>query len=394
MGRIAASILIACTFLSALPAAGDVKEELRGIHSQIREKQRLLKKTRRVESQVSGELSQIEKNLQAKEANLSALNRNLREVEGGLAKTGVQMETVRAEAERKRGQIRSRLVALYKSGELSGTRVYFSAGSLPQMVEDLRYMRSVLENDRKLFAAYSAKLDELRQLKERLEKDANRKEHIRADIEQKKKEIESEKQKKAAYLHNVREDKKNYLASLRELEANARRLQSMVERLEARNRKSYTKKPGRKGWIASGPVLPPIPDKGFGAQKGRLAMPVRGEIVDYFGRHKHPQFNSYTVSNGISIAAPAGTDIHAVFDGQVIFASYFRGYGNMLIVDHGGGFFSLYAHASRIMKKVGSMVKRNEVLATVGDVDSPRGPMLYFEIRYQGKPIDPLPWVR
>lgn len=66
----------------------------------------------------------------------------------------------------------------------------------------------------------------------------------------------------------------------------------------------------------------------------------------------------------------------------------------MIIIDHGGGFFSLYAHASRISKRVGAQVNRNEVVATVGDVDSPRGPMLYFEIRYQGRPVDPSPWFR
>jgi len=66
----------------------------------------------------------------------------------------------------------------------------------------------------------------------------------------------------------------------------------------------------------------------------------------------------------------------------------------MVIVDHGGGYFSLYGHASRIAKKVGSQVARNDVIASVGDLDSSRGPMLYFELRYQGKPIDPSPWFR
>ena len=123
-------------------------------------------------------------------------------------------------------------------------------------------------------------------------------------------------------------------------------------------------------------------------------MPTKGEITDGFGRHKHPDFNSYTVSNGITIAAPQGAEVRSVYDGQVIFADYFKGYGNMVIVDHGGGFFSLYAHTSRIVKKVGTTVARNEVIASVGDADSTRGPMLYFEIRYQGKPVDPSPWFK
>ncbi len=139
---------------------------------------------------------------------------------------------------------------------------------------------------------------------------------------------------------------------------------------------------------------PPSSEKGFGAQKGRLSMPLRGRLISGFGRHKHAQFNSYTVSNGLSIAAPAGADVRAIYEGTVIFAEYFKGYGNMVIVDHGGGYFSLYAHNSRIAKRAGTSVAKNDILASVGDIDSANGPMLYFEIRYQGKPVDPSAWVR
>jgi septal ring factor EnvC (AmiA/AmiB activator) len=256
----------------------------------------------------------------------------------------------------------------------------------------LRYSRSILGNDRRAVAEYNTKIDRLRVLKVKLEQDMDRKEKIKTKVEGKVQEVEEEKRKKADYLQKVRQDKSHYLASLKELEANARRLQTMVERLEAKSRKSYTKKSGNKTIVGEARTLPPVSDKGFGAQKGRLSLPVKGDIVARFGRHKHPEFNSFTVSNGISIAAPTGTDIRAVFDGQVIFADYFKGYGNMVIVDHGGGFFSLYAHAAKIMKRVGSSVARNDILASVGDLDSPKGPQLYFEIRYQGKPVDPAPW--
>ena len=393
MTRIVAFLIIFAFLFVSGPLHADVRDDLQGVAKQIKEKKLLLNKTKKVETQVSSELTQIEKSLHDKENNLVVLGRDLKGVETVLGRTQREIEVAREEAERKRDQIRRRLVALYKTGEMGSARMFFGAESLPQMVEGHRYMQAVLERDKKLFADYNQKIEQLRILKVRLEGDAARKEKIKASIEVKKQEIEAEKQKKAAYLSQVREDKKSYQTSIKELQANARRLQSMVERLEARSRKSYTAK-SDKMKIGGGPTLPLIPDKGFGAQKGRLSTPVRGDIVGRYGRHKHPEFNSYTVSNGVSIAAPAGTDIHAVFDGQVIFADYFKGYGNMVIVDHGGGFFSLYAHTSRIMKRVGTNVTRNEVLASVGDVDSSQGSMLYFEIRYQGKPIDPTPWIR
>lgn len=389
--------LVIALFLALIvPGVGraDVKDELQGVRKEIKEKKLLLKKTAKVESKVSDELQQIEKNLQDKEKSLVSLGKELEGVEGVLAKTQTDIETTRAEVERRKKQITARLATLYKAGEVSNARMFFSSESFPEMVENLRYTQSILESDRRIVAEYNARIERLRELKGSLERDLARKEKIKTNIEVKKQEVAEEKKKKAAFLLKVREDKSHYLSSLKELEANARRLQSMVERLEARSRKSYSRKSDSKSIGGGNQALPPLSDKGFGAQRGRLALPARGEIVARFGRHKHPEFNSFTVSNGIAIAAPAGSDIRSVYDGQVIFADYFKGYGNMVIVDHGGGYFSLYAHAAKILKRVGASVGRNDVVASVGDVDSPRGAQLYFEIRYQGKPVDPAPWFR
>lgn len=389
---IAAIILILLSSPALIRA--DVKDDLQGIRKEISNKRSLLKKNKKIEKKVSGELERIEKSLKEKETALKSLGTELAAVEATLGRTGREIERAAMEAENKRQQIRRRLVALYKGGEMGSARMFFASESFPRMLENQRYMQGVLEGDRRLFREYSVRIEQLKGLKGVLEKDVDRKERLLAGIAAKKQEIEDEKAKKAAFLANVRESSKSHQASLRELQANARRLQAMIERLEAGQRKGYTAKSERKGSFGDREPLPPVADKGFAAQRGRLAVPVRGDVVGRFGRHKHPEYNSYTVNNGLSITAPLGADIRSVFDGQVIFADYFKGYGNMVIVDHGGGYFSLYGHASRIGRKVGSQVSRNEVIASVGDMDSSRGPMLYFELRYQGKPIDPSPWFR
>ncbi len=390
-------VILSLALALAVPhlAAAGVKEDLQGVKRQIKEKNLLISKTQKAETKVSGELEQIQKSLAAKQSSLVALGRDLTGVEQGINRTLQDIERSRQEAERKRAQINRRVAALYKGGETGNLRIFFSSESFPQMSENLRYMKSVLDNDRKLFALYNQDLARLKLLKQRLELDAARKEGILRSMQAKKREVEQEKSRKASYLVKVRQDKQSYQASLKELQANAGRLQSMFERLEARNRKAYSAKiKDKAGRPAPAAPAPQVPDRGLGAQMGKLSLPVRGVVVDRFGRHKHPQFDAFTVSNGISISAPAGAPIHAVFDGEVIFADYFKGYGNMIIVDHGGGFFSLYAHASSVAKKVGSKVARNETLASVGDQDSAKGPMLYFEIRYQGKPVDPSPWFK
>lgn len=371
------------------------KEELKGVRREIKAQRQLITKTRKVEAVVSTELQEIDRSLEQKITDLGRLDRDLRNVEANLDRTGRTIKQVAEESNLKKREIERRLVSLYKAGELGALRMFFSAETFPQMAENIRYMSSILENDKKIFAEYNIKIEELRRLKVSLEQDMSRKERIKNGISLKKREIEEEKDKKFAYLVKVRQDRKGYETSLKELQANASRLQSMIERLDALSRRKLSSRHGKPGSrLKPLPELPPVPDRGFASQKGRMSLPVRGDIIETYGKHKHPEFNSYTFSKGLSIAAGAGTEIKAIYDGSVIFADYFKGYGNMVIVDHGGGYFSLYAHASKITKKVGAEVARNETLATVGDVDSAKGPLLYFEIRYQGKPVDPAGWVR
>lgn len=375
--------------------AQSAKDELSGVKKEIKAHKQLITKTRKVEAVISTELQEILRNLEQKEADLGRMGRDLQSVESSLDRTGREIGRVTEEANHKRAEIERRLASLYKAGELGALRMFFSAESFPQLAENIRYMRSILDNDKRIFVEYNRKIDQLKSLKTDLERDAVKKERIMTSIEQKKREIEEEKSKKAAYLGKVRQDRKSYEVSLKELQANASRLQSMISRLEAMSRRklpSRHEKPGTK----SKPLaeLPPVPDRGFASQKGRMSLPVRGEIVESYGKHKHPEFNSYTFSKGLSIAASSGTEIKAIYEGTVIFADYFKGFGNMIIVDHGGGYFSLYAHASRLSKKVGAEVAKHDTLGAVGDVDSSKGSMLYFEIRHQGKPVDPAGWVR
>lgn len=390
-----AGILALLVVVASMALAQNPKDELSGVKQEIKAQKQLITKTRKVEAVVSTELQEILRNLEQKESDLGRLSRDLHGVESSLDRTGREIQKVTEEANRKRMEIERRLASLYKAGELGALRMFFSAESFPQLAENIRYMRSILENDRRIFVEYNQKIDQLKSLKADLERDALKKERIKSGIEQKKREIEEEKSKKAAYLGKVRQDRKSYEASLKELQANAARLQTMITRLDALSRRKLSsrhEKPGAR--LRPLAELPPVPDRGFASQKGRMSLPVRGEILESYGKHKHPEFNSFTFSKGLSISASSGTEIKAIYEGTVIFADYFKGFGNMIIVDHGGGYFTLYAHASQLAKKVGAEVARHETIGAVGDVDSSKGSMLYFEIRHQGKPVDPAGWVR
>jgi len=112
-----------------------------------------------------------------------------------------------------------------------------------------------------------------------------------------------------------------------------------------------------------------------------------------FGKVVDPRFNTVTVQNGLDLSAPAGAPVHAVAPGRVVHAGWFKGYGNLVIVDHGDGFHTLVAHLASMRTAQGEDVEAGTVLGTVGDSGSLKGPYLYFELRKGGKPVDPAPWL-
>jgi septal ring factor EnvC (AmiA/AmiB activator) len=132
---------------------------------------------------------------------------------------------------------------------------------------------------------------------------------------------------------------------------------------------------------------------GFGALRGRLPLPVAGHIETGFGKVLEPRFNTVTLRRGIDIRAPSGTPVRAVAPGTVAWTGWMRGYGNVVILDHGDGYHSVVAHLQEIMRAAGAHVFEGDVLGTVGETGSLQGPVLYFEIRRQGLAVDPAPWL-
>lgn len=139
--------------------------------------------------------------------------------------------------------------------------------------------------------------------------------------------------------------------------------------------------------------LAPAQHQGFRARKGHLPKPAKGLVEVGFGKVVNPRFNTVTVQKGIDLRAAEGTPVVAVAPGTVAWAGWLKGYGNLVIVDHGSAYHSLYAHLASTEVEVGAQVEAGVLLGTVGDTGSLKGAYLYFEIRRQGQAIDPLPWL-
>lgn len=131
---------------------------------------------------------------------------------------------------------------------------------------------------------------------------------------------------------------------------------------------------------------------GFGALKGRLPRPSSGRVTVGFGAVEHPTFHTVTEHKGVDLDAPAGAEVRAVAAGKVAYAGWMRGYGNLLVVDHGGGYHTLVAHLAELVPAVGEQVEEGSLVGRVGDTGSLKGAYLYFELRRKGEALDPVPW--
>jgi murein DD-endopeptidase MepM/ murein hydrolase activator NlpD len=167
----------------------------------------------------------------------------------------------------------------------------------------------------------------------------------------------------------------------------------VLDELERRRR---AEDEARRRGAAPGAPEPLEPYAGdFAQARGKLAWPVRGEVVGSFGNEKHPKFGTVTFNSGIDIAAPLGTDVRAVARGRVDFASNDYGtYGQMLILNHGDGYYTLYAHCSAVLVTRGQEVESGQVVARVGDTGSLKGSILHFEVRKGRTALNPLEWLR
>ena len=126
--------------------------------------------------------------------------------------------------------------------------------------------------------------------------------------------------------------------------------------------------------------------------KGRLVYPVKGKIINRFGRKMDKRFGTYIVYNGINLKVEKGTDVHSIFHGKVLYTGTLEGYGKLIIIGHGDGYHSLYGHLDKIKAKNGDWVHEGTVIGESGDTGSPLGATLYLELRHEGKPVEPTRW--
>jgi septal ring factor EnvC (AmiA/AmiB activator) len=307
------------------------------------------------------------------------ISRKLRKKDQEIETLTRQMATLQDRIDERRDAILARLRIQYMEGRLGHWKTLLASDSYGDFQRRLLYLSAVSERDYALMGTFRTDVDQMQRAERQREEARTGMLAYKQSTEKHLADIKSIKKEKRVYLTRIIHEKESYERALQELERSASRVDSLLRELENRRRAAMARPP------AAG-SLP----RGL---KGLLPWPAEGNVVTFFGRQKHPTFNTYVQRKGIEIRTPEGSAIHAVMPGTVVYADWLKGYGLVIIIDHANGFFSLYAHASKILTAVGVQVTGGQAIGETGDTGMTGENTLYFELREGADPVDPLQWL-
>jgi septal ring factor EnvC (AmiA/AmiB activator) len=352
-------------------AAGDVEDEHDALAARLAAEKAALEAVTDERKDLLTLLDTLERLARQSAARAATLEQVAARV--GLAVSRARAESGALDAARRRQERRlaPRLATLYRLTRRDGLAALLSAGDFAALVRQQRAVREVVSADVRELEALALLADSGRRQAARLER-------LEATAARTLAALRAEQAVGAARLSRF----KDLLASVKAEENRMSRLVAELERTEAQLATMVSELKGA------------APATGFRSRRGQLPYPADGLVEVGFGKVVNPRFNTVTVQKGIDLRAPAGAEVRSVGVGTVVYAGWLKGYGNLVIVDHGDGYHSLYAHLAMSQVEVGNEVEEGEAIGQVGDTGSLKGSYLYFEIRRGGQAIDPLPWLR
>jgi septal ring factor EnvC (AmiA/AmiB activator) len=370
------------------------KQELQQLRNRIQTLQKELTDKEESKSETADALRESEQAIIAANRKLAALTQEQNQASGKLSELKAQTRQVARDIEVQQSRLSKLLYRHYLEG--GGQREYLSL-LLSQRVPD-----EIARNLHYYVYLSRARMEDIDALRVNLQRlDAltlhGREKTVEiAAIQAKqagyKKSLERQKTEHAKLLAQISlevDQQRREISKLKRDEDRLTRLVDKIAKMLARKKRTARSGPAP----LSNERLPDASTHGgpFLSLKGRLSLPVRGELVNRFGS---PRANGGITWKGLFIRSASGEHVKAIAGGRVVFADWLRGFGNLMIIDHGGSYMSLYGNNETVSKKVGDSVQSGDTIATVGNSGGDPDSGLYFELRHQGKPFDPLNWVR
>ncbi len=363
------------------------QRKLRDAEQQLKEERRKAAEAREKETSLLAELDQVEQRLADKQREIGRLDTRIKRAQGDVLALRGEVQGLEQQRSVQEQALARRLRAVYKVHAQGGALpILFSGDDPVARAVAVRHLTSLAALDARLIQEYRGTSDRLEDRRRREETRERELADLKSDAQREQTEVDRDAAKRRALLGRVRDERAYHERMVGELSEATRRLEAFIRDLQAKQRRLAKVPPPKPGIEPSG--------VGFGTLRGRLLWPTEGRIIAAFGAQVHPRFGTRTFRNGVDIEAGEGRDVAAVFAGHVIYTGWFKGYGNLIILDHENEYYTLYAHIADILVKEGDEVRQGQKIGTVGDTGSLEGPRLYFEVRFQGKPQDPEQWLR
>ena len=376
---------IACSMLLAILFAGlahaDEKADMVKLQKEIEALQQELKA-------VQGTRSSLQKDIEKSETQINQLQKKANQIQQDLKRQNNELEKLkdeRSSLEQKQQsqltQIAHQVRARHRLGNQRELKVLFNQESPDSFARMMKYHSYFMAAHNEKLAAYRDTIAQIDSITPSIEQKTIELSVLQQQLDVQRNELKQTHNQRQAALAKVNANLKNKQNALRQLVEDRNRLQALMNQVTKRVANA-----------ARSPAYVPLPAMGerFTKRKGRLPWPTQGKMTHRFGS---PRIAGQINWSGAYISAASGNEVIAVHHGRVVFADYFGGHGLLVIVDHGEGYMSLYAHNQVLLKKAGELVLAGETIARVGNSGGQTGDGLYFEIRHQGKPVNPGIWL-
>lgn len=375
---------------AAVAASDDVdkkQSQLDHLKSQIEQTRKTLKSFRGKETDALKALQRTEDELENLRARIAKLDRDIRATaqqvaatEREIAKAEKELADATASLRKQFEDARQRIRIMYMHGPGSYLEVLLGSQDFADFISRYDYVLRIVQADMEVLdqlerevAGIEDRKADIKAKRDSLVARRSSLDRMKADLAADEKALKEKLAEREVYLAQVRAQRQKWEKELAEEERQSKELEQTIRKLqeEAAKRGEPVAK-----WT------------------GKFIWPVSGRITSPFGWRQHPIFQTRKFHSGLDIAVPTGTPVKAAADGKVIYSGWISGYGNTVIIDHGGGLSSLYAHNSRLTVGVGKWVRQGDIIAKAGSTGFSTGPHVHFEVRQNGEPTDPRGWLR
>jgi septal ring factor EnvC (AmiA/AmiB activator) len=379
--RYAAILCVLLTFFYSSPIKGhqeisDYEKRLEEIVAQIDNLKMQIKRGERTKTSVLTQLDKISFNKRLIKKEISLYDIQMKKANAELSSLDRKIPELRATLDKEKESIGKILTILYKYGRINFIDFIIEADDMGSLLQGNKHLVLLAQHQDQIVADYLQTLNELRAAEKKLEDKKQEVSKLIQNAEQKKQELEAEEKKNKTLIAQIEQNKTTHLKTMEELQDRAVQLQNLMKKI-------------LNSQLPPSITLIPLYEK-----KGALPWPVTGRVVTRYGLQRHPRFSTITMNNGVEIAPEKNVIVKCIHPGTVAYTDHFQGYGNLIIIDHGMSYYSLYGHCSDFLVKKGEPVQADQSIAVVGDYSSLKGTTLYFEIRYKTKPLNPLQWLK